>query len=144
MKKYISLLLFVVLLCACETTQEYQHVDLPTRPKIQPTIKKRLTFINQIVAGMTEQEVLGIMGESVNVGYVKSDFLDGAYDSIPLQQPHKQEELVVENITYKIIYFYTHVSKPDGMISDDELTPLVFKDNALVGKGWDDLFELKK
>jgi len=34
-----------------------------------------------------------------------------------------------DGYTYEVLFYYTDIKKQDGAITDDELTPLVFKDN---------------
>ncbi len=41
----------------------------------------------------------------------------------------------MEESVYTIVYYYTDTIKADKAITDDELTPLVFKDDRLIGWG---------
>ena len=50
--------------------------------------------------------------------------------------PYRSEILQGSNETFEVLYYYTDVKKADGAITDDELTPLVFKDKKLIGWGW--------
>ena len=78
--------------------------------------------------GMTKFDVLQIMGtetiESVNNPY-------------RVETPKgKDGEL------YEVLFYNTDKKKKGDLITDSELTPLVFKDNALVGWGWAFLSEV--
>ncbi len=109
----------------------------------EPIKKRDLTNINLVYDGMTYQEVLGVMGRELTVGYKKNDANVEIFDAQTMTNPHREEELVVNGLTYKILFYFTHVNKPDGMVAEDELTPLVFEDEKLIGKGSDFLHKLR-
>ena len=104
---------------------------------------RALTNIRQVQLGMTYGEAAGIMGDAINVGYQKSDDLEGAYETIPVKVPYREEILEGTHKTYRVVYYFTHIRKSDGIISDDELTPLIFENDQLIGKGRNSLFMLK-
>ena len=37
---------------------------------------------------------------------------------------------------HEVLYYYTDLKKDDGVITNDELTPIVLKDGEVVGWGW--------
>ncbi|MBI3617053.1 MAG: DUF3192 domain-containing protein [Candidatus Omnitrophica bacterium] len=41
-----------------------------------------------------------------------------------------------------VLYYFSHIQRADGIISSDELTPLVFEKDILIGKGWDFFIDL--
>lgn len=43
---------------------------------------------------------------------------------------------------YEVLFYHTDIKKNDHLVTDDELTPLVFKDNKLIGWGWAFLSEI--
>lgn len=49
--------------------------------------------------------------------------------------PYRSEFLVGSKETLEILYYYTDLKRRDGAVTDDELTPLVFKDGKLMGWG---------
>ena len=108
-----------------------------TRPSIA------LTNIEKVKPGMTYGEVAGIMGDAISIGYKKSTALEGAYEEILVKNPYYEEVLKGRNIQYMIVCYFTHIRKADGIVTDDELTPLVFEENRLIGKGRKFLFEFK-
>jgi len=138
MRNIVFCLLCVVLAGCITVTSE---PDINVREWTHPS--KGLTNIRQVQLGMTDREVASLMGDQVVIGYQASDSLSGAYEAIPIKSPYRDEVLSGKYTTYKIIYYYTHVQSPDGIIADDELTPLVFKEGKLIGKGRDFLFALK-
>ena len=56
-------------------------------------------------------------------------------------------------LLYFVLYYFTQIVKPDGLLSEDELTPLIFEaktssqnissQDPLIGKGQDFVFRLK-
>lgn len=102
-----------------------------------------LTNIEKVQIGMTYGEVAGIMGDAISIGYKASDALEGAYEEILIKNPYDEEVLEGSQAQYRIVCYFTHIRKADGIVTDDELTPLVFQENQLIGKGRNFLFELK-
>ena len=90
--------------------------------------------------GMTKQEVLDIMG------YNSAKDLYANYEKVTVTNPYKSEILQGKDKTLEVIYYCTdtkHQTKVDSWgwslpspISDDELTPLIFDNNKLIGWGW--------
>ena len=58
-----------------------------------------------------------------------------------LQNPHRNELYRAGGANWEILYYYTSVVSDDGMVTDDELTPVVLRNDTLVGWGWDYLAE---
>lgn len=106
--------------------------------------KQELTKINQVKVGMTHQAVINILDENTTVGYKQDQYPGGSFEPMSVPNPYRIEMLRGKNKEYNIAYYLTDVKKTDDLIADDELTPLIFADGILVGKGWDYLFRLKK
>jgi hypothetical protein len=117
--------------------------DLSFKKGEGPSIAIALTNIEKVKLGMTYSEVTGIMGDIVNIGYKKSDALEGAYEEVLVKSPYYEEIIEGSDARYRIVCYFTHIRKADGIITDDELTPLVFEEDLLIGKGRSFLVELK-
>lgn len=115
----------------------------PASPKWErPSIV--MTNIEKVELGMTYGEVAGIMGKKIDIGYTESSASNGKYEEILVKNPYYEEVLTDRSgARYRVVYYFTHIKKADGIVSDDELTPLVFEENRLIGKGRGFLFELK-
>ncbi len=60
-----------------------------------------------------------------------------------IDNPHRSEEVTAKNgQRYEVLYYYTDMKQRDDKITDDELTPLLFKDGKLVAWGDDALKRL--
>jgi len=80
-----------------------------------------------------------MLGDQVVVGYNVKPGPEESLEAIVIKNPTRKE---VEG-DHAIAYYFAKVQKPDGIISDDELVPLIFKDDVLVDKGWDAVFKLR-
>ena len=110
---------------------------------VSPQAKiKELVNISQLRLGMSASEVKALLGEQVKVGYQKKE--DGqTIESIFLKNPVKEETIEVNQQSYYVQYYYTTIRKADDILADDELTPLIFQKDKLVGIGRDYLLKLK-
>lgn len=99
----------------------------------------RLTRINSARVGMTSSEVAATMGEKTTIGYERPDPASNAYQPVTVSNPYHKEFFK----TYDVFYYFSRIQRADGIISSDELTPLVFEKDILIGKGWDFLNKLK-
>lgn len=88
--------------------------------------KENRERLNRLSIGMGKNEVLSIMGtETVNVPFNSPSIITS---------PYKNETMLgASGKTYEILFNNTEVKNKDGVISDDELTPLVFEGGKLIG-----------
>ncbi|MFH0732362.1 MAG: DUF3192 domain-containing protein [Candidatus Omnitrophota bacterium] len=100
-----------------------------TLPYIRYENSERL---KKLSLGMTKQQVLDIMGTKP----IKAHNSFGEEMGI-IDNPYKTQGFEVEGKNYEVIYYYTQIVHSDGIINEDELTPLVFCEDKLTGAGWD-------
>lgn len=105
--------------------------------------KPQLTNIRNVYNGMTVQEVESIMGNQVTVGYQQGSSLEGSFDPIRIDNPVRSETFKIREKIYTVKYYFTHIAIADGQVSNDELTPVVFEKDIVIGKGYDLVFKLK-
>jgi len=60
-----------------------------------------------------------------------------------LGAPDFSEAFMKENDTYRILFYRTQHKSSDGQTSKDETTPLIFKNDKLIGWGIDSLASIK-
>jgi len=133
-KKFIQRLLTIALFFCLSGCVSILVFESPVQ-----TVGKRIADIHKVRFGMTETEVMSILGSEVIIGFEKSENMDEALVPITIKQPFRSE--IISN--KKILYYFTFINRADGTVSEDELTPLIFKNDRLIGKGEDDLFEIK-
>jgi hypothetical protein len=98
---------------------------------------------------MTKTQVLEIMGtESIQTyqqsalpsgkGSKKvSDEIRALYRGKRINNPYKTEaNRTVDGVSVEVLFYYTDQRELDGIITDDELTPLVIEGGVLAGWGW--------
>ena len=155
MRKYV-LILLCLLFSGCvsfELGKEFPDVEEPVTiekkevviPEIKKEVKpvrKPLTNIGKVYVGMKKEEVMAIMGKHIIIGYEK---IKGGNTFAPIfvRSPYRAEILTDAKAVFEVMYYFTDVKKADDIVSDEELTPLVFEKNKLIGKGQDFLFKLK-
>jgi hypothetical protein len=85
----------------------------------------------RLEVGQTRQQVLEEMGtepQTFNKGAFSSDGV--------VPNPYDSETHMVGSTEVEVLYYATNVQNTDGVITNDELTPLVLVDGILVGWGW--------
>ncbi len=105
--------------------------------------RQNKTRLEKLSTGMSKADALRLMGTQAQkartVYYEYGNQWEFPMDDLEIRNPYKVEVMKgKENKSYEIVYYYTTVKKLDGAIADDELTPLVFENERLIG--WGDRF----
>ncbi len=126
MRRAWAILLFLAL-AGCVSIP----ADKPT-PAVAPAeVLLNENALKEVQEGMTATQVHEIMGQELVIGYT---FVSGSYRPLTVPNPYKLETIKAGG--YMIEYYIDAIRRPDGIVSDDELMPLVFKDGKLIGRGW--------
>lgn len=99
---------------------------MPTLYSIESVRSTNREGLLKLSRGMSKEQVLNSM-------------LSGTYntDGGIINNPYRNETLKgKDGDIYDIFFYYTDIKAQDGAITDDELTPIVFKDDKLIGWGW--------
>ncbi|MGW8283728.1 MAG: DUF3192 domain-containing protein, partial [Gemmatimonadota bacterium] len=99
--------------------------------------------LNRLRPGMTRDQVFDIMGtKTVSVSGTETsgpvgigeDSLGVSQVQIPLggpkpvlQNPHRSELYRAGGSDWEVLFYYTSVVRNDGLVTDDELTPVVLR-----------------
>ncbi len=119
-----------VLLAGCES--------VPTAPNVSPEVmQKRFLTTSQLHTGLSRAEVAAILGKEVVVGYALADQVVEQYQPITSPNLKRSETIKKNNKNYMVDYYLAGIKVADDKISDDELLPLVFENDHLIGIGWD-------
>ena len=116
--RVLTLLIAVLAVSGC--AQGFEQVQSENRAKL---------FLLEV--GQTRQQVLEEMGtepQTFNQGVFRSDGV--------VPNPYDSETHLLGATEIEVLYYVTNVQNKDGVITDDELTPLVLVDGILVGWGW--------
>jgi hypothetical protein len=89
----------------------------------------------KLSVGMSKEEVIKLMGEKRV--QAKEGYLDKYYGRYEpgATNPYRREILQGKDKVFEVLYYYTDIKKLDGAIADEELTPLVFDNEKLIGWG---------
>ena len=139
MKSTLLSLSVIILFTGCVSVDSgsYYATDNPTA-RTMP-----VNEMHKIRLGMSRQEVEALLKDELLIGYT----IEGSPEKlnpITMVQPHREESFSRDQKTYHVLYYYTSVNRPDDLVAEDELTPLIFEGNALIGKGLADLDRIKR
>jgi len=126
---------FIVLTGCVSLSPEHQHVSMKAKSLIE---------MHRIKPGMSLTEVRAILGDKLIIGYRQKDSDLVQFEPITIPQPYRQEEFSKDSHAYVTLYYNTFITKPDGMIAEDELTPFIFENGILLTKGFDELDQIKR
>jgi hypothetical protein len=86
--------------------------------------------------GMTRTQVESVMG-SAKAGGGLTDIAFGRVQYLQASNPMREETLPGgDGADYLVLFYYTDVHELDDKITDDELTPVVFRDGKVAGIGY--------
>ncbi len=139
--------IIAVALSGCAINEVYDPLQSASRQ----TLLLNEGSLLAVKEGMGIDEVHQVMGQEIIIGYTSSMIKENtpqlapdkaaansadAYKPLTITNPYKSEELKIPQGTYLVEYYVARVHQPDGIIKDNELMPLVFKDEKLIGRGW--------
>src|SRR3989338_1467805 len=107
--------------------------DTPAPATPQPNVKS-LSSMQDVKGGMSKEEILQKMGNPSIVGYEMVSESTREYKPLTIANPYRSEILTRGSEKYEVLYFFTRPKNADGVITDDELNPLVFKEEKLEGQ----------
>ena len=126
--RFTWIILLSLALTGCATAVVYNPMQVDTPQKL---LLNENSF-KAIQKGMTTQQVHKIMGDALVIGYESRQSPD--YKPLTVANPYKSE--AVKGTDYTIEYYIESIRRPEGVVSDNELMPLIFKNDKLIGRGW--------
>lgn len=131
MKKFFLAGLCVFLL-GCESA------SVAVLPSVDPQVmQRRFISFSQLRVGLTRAETAGLLGKEVVTGYSLTDEATGVYSPSVIANPQRTQTIQNGKKTYLVDYYLAGIKTADDKISDDELVPVIFQDEKIVGIGWD-------
>ena len=92
--------------------------------------------IAQLSVGMTRFNIEKVMGGDV-VGGGLRDIVFGRFQYLRVSNPMREEHVSgSDGASYHVLFYYTDLRQRDDTITDDELTPVVLRDEKIVGIGY--------
>lgn len=92
--------------------------------------------IAQLTLGTPRAQVEKLMGDA-RAGGKLGDVVFGRVRHLEVKNPQREERLTgPDGAAYDVLFYYTDIKTRDDRITDDELTPLVFRGHELAGIGY--------
>ena len=129
-----SLIICTALLAGCVSLSQETGPTAATGAGSFPQSVKAISQMHLVKIGMLKPEVKSLLDEKLTIGYQEAT--PGAYTAVTLNNPYRFETLKKEHKVFDVYYYFTGIKQTDGKITDDELMPVVFENEQLVGKGW--------
>jgi len=123
MKNFFVLLLSGMFICGCASTG--------STIKITDAASNNRTNLSKIAIGMDKEQVMDIMGNEPIQAKC-------CFWQVPIANPYKTEILQGGSKSFEVLYYFTDAPDTDCKVGEDNLTPLVFLDDGLIG--WGDSF----
>ena len=143
MNTYLLSFLLVFLVSGCATSELYNPVKASTDQRF--LLNK--ASLAQVKMGMKQDQVHQIMGDSIVIGYSYQKPVSSEpavlqappsdYKPLTIANPYKTEDLKSKDGDYTVEYYVNTIKQSDGVVTDDELVPLIFQGGILVARGWD-------
>jgi hypothetical protein len=92
--------------------------------------------IAQLAVGTPRVQVEKLMGDATAGGKL-GDMVFGRLQHFEVKNPQRVESVTgPDGTAYDVLFYYTDLKARDDKITDDELTPLVFRGHELAGIGY--------
>ena len=124
---YVLFILLSLTLAGCAESVVYNPMQVAS----QEELLLNESGFKAIENGMSIDQVHKIMGTELVIGYT---FQVPGYGPLTILNPYKSE--AIKDKGYFIEYYIKSIRRPDGIVHDDELMPLIFKNSILIGRGW--------
>ena len=125
--RLISIVLASFLLAGCAASVVYNPMQVATGQELL----LNTSGFKAIQEGMTVDQVHKIMGQELVIGY---EYQSPNYKPLTIPNPYKSEE--IKGTDYFVEYYIESIRQPDGIVSDNELLPIIYKGGKLFGRGW--------
>ena len=123
---------FSVLLVGCASVE-----TIPLKSANTDIMQHRFISVSQLHTGLTRVEVATLLGKEIVTGYALVDEAGDQYKPITVGNPYRAEVIEKNKKTYAVDYYLIGIRTADDKVSDDELIPVIFNNDRLVGIGWD-------
>ena len=123
----IRIILAVVALTGCSS------LVIDSVEQLRENNKKNIA---QLAVGAPRAQVEKLMGEATAGGKL-GDMVFGRLQHFEVKNPMRVEQVTgPDGAVYDVLFYYTDLKTRDDKITDDELTPLVFRGHELAGIGY--------
>jgi len=138
--KIFTVVVFMLFLCGYVDLREGANTGskmMLARRTIAGIIDQNARNLNKLQDGMTRPEVLEIMTNKPLTAYQSGE-------QINITNPSRTEILRGKEKSVEVLYYMTQSYGGDYSVIDQNLTPIVFENNKLIGIGWGFLDDIIK
>lgn len=128
--RFFCTILLSLSVAGCATGVVYNPMQVAS----QQEILLNENGFKEVQEGQTIDQVHKIMGSELVIGFKLEASQSSDYKPLTIPNPYKSEKL--QDTNYFIEYYIEAIRQPDGIVSDNELMPLIFKNGVLIGRGW--------
>jgi len=122
-----------LLLCTVVLTAGCANLFFDNLERMREDNKKNIA---QLSVGMTRVELEKVMGNGV-AGGTLGDIVFGRLQHLRASNPMREERVSgPDGASYLVLFYYTDLRQRDDRITDDELTPVVLRDEKIAGFGY--------
>ena len=122
-----------LLLCTVVLTAGCANLFFDNLERMREDNKKNIA---QLSVGMTRVELEKVMGNGV-AGGTLGDIVFGRLQHLRASNPMREERVSgPDGASYLVLFYYTDLRQRDDRITDDELTPVVLRDEKIAGIGY--------
>jgi len=119
----VCVLGMVAMLGGCSSSTTLSQATAHTREKLLKTF-----------LGMSKEKVVSIVGTEPR------EFIDPTASDgqaiFTISNPYRLQVIQGHGKNLEVVFYVTDDKNSDGIISDEELTPLIFDDGKMIGWGW--------
>jgi hypothetical protein len=130
----LLILAFVVSGCAVTTVSPSAKTPVPAPQATEAHTFAAEATIKKLMLGVSREEALALIGRNAIVGY---ELKGSEYKPVTMPNPYRSQKITKGADVFVVDYYVTGIDKADGAVTNDEVTPLIFEADKLVGKGWD-------
>ena len=125
--RFAWIIFLSLILTGCATSPVYN----PMQSDSPQEILLNESGLKALREGMALDQVHQMMGQELIIGYKEQT---PGYLPLTIPNPYKSE--AIKNTGFFIEYYIEAIREPNGIITDNELMPLIFKNGKLIGRGW--------
>ena len=138
MKRRLLALLLIAFVAGCAGTNwGFSDIgEMLVNDPVERLREANKRHLARVAAEMPRGDVEALMGQE-RAGGGLVDILHGRMQHLQARNPMREERVKgADGLDYDVAYYYTDLRQRDNKITDDELTPVVYRDGRVAGVGY--------
>lgn len=112
---------------------------LPKKPSLSDVRSYNQANLMKVQLGFDKEKVLDAMGgiQNIQTWYPRNPYTWAKPKYLVISNPYSRDlKRGKDSSNIEILWYYTDVKNADEAINKEELTPIIFEKNVVVGLGW--------